>query len=218
MALNILTLILLVTVLVSALCFNNRELFYRFAFVPGDIKQGKKRLGFLTHMLVHADWAHLMFNMFSLYFLGDALLSIQGHSVYRISDGLIATYGPLRGNLHFLLIYVLGGVASTFWPLWRNQDNPSYVSVGASGAVSAIIFATILWNPFLELEFIFLPGIGIPSYIFGPLFLAFEFWAFKRNKTNIAHDAHIGGALFGLLYVMIINPDKLTNLFSQIFA
>ena len=215
MQLNILTVIIIVTVLISLQGFNRQDFLYKMAFVPYEVKEYQKNYKFITHIFVHADFGHLLFNMFSLYFLGDALLNAVEIEQYHISDGLLQSYGLVVGSLHFLFIYILGGLASTFWPLLRNHDNPSYLSVGASGSVSAIIFAMILWNPFIELQFIFLPGIGIPSYIFGPLFLVFEFWAFKRNKTNIAHDAHIGGAFFGLLYVLIINIDKGKNLITH---
>ena len=87
----------------------------------------------------------------------------------------------------------------------------------ASGAVSAVIFAAILWNPRMRLSFFFIP-IGIPAYIFGPLYLAFEFYMDKRGGSGIAHDAHIGGAVFGILYVLFINIDKGKEFFAAIFG
>ncbi|MFK7786217.1 MAG: rhomboid family intramembrane serine protease, partial [Crocinitomicaceae bacterium] len=96
---------------------------------------------------------------------------------------------------------------ATIVPYIRNKDNPGYRSLGASGAVSAVIFAAILWNPEMRLSLFFIP-IAIPAYIFGPLYLLFEFYMDKRGGGRIAHDAHIGGAIFGVLYVLIINIDK----------
>jgi membrane associated rhomboid family serine protease len=89
----------------------------------------------------------------------------------------------------------------------RHQNDPNYRSVGASGAVSAIIFAVIIWVPDLPLNLMFIP-IPIPAYIFGVIYLAFEYYAHKKGNTGIAHDAHIGGAVLGIVYVLILNIDK----------
>lgn len=217
MSLSITLIIIIFTVIVSIQGFNNRDFMYRMAFSPYDVKHRGKHLKFLTHMFVHSDWGHLLFNMLSFYFLGDALLYYTASPMNHISDGLIATYGPIAGIAHFLVLYLLGGIVATLWPMIRNHDNPSYVSLGASGAVSSVIFAMIIWNPKMELMLMFIP-IPIPAYIFGPLYLAFEFWAFRRGKTNIAHDAHIGGAIFGIIYILIINIEKGKQLITLIFG
>ena len=159
---------------------------------------------------------HLMFNGIALYYLGDALLSMEAGVYHMTNDlrdtffldgGLIQYYGSLMGQVHFGLIFILGGLFASVVPYIRNQDNPSYRSLGASGAVSAVIFAAMLWNPELKLNLLFIP-IDIPAYIFGPLYLLFEFIMDKRGNSGIAHDAHIGGAIFGVLYVLILNIDK----------
>jgi membrane associated rhomboid family serine protease len=160
----------------------------------------------IGHLFIHADVMHLAFNMMSLYFLGTIL-----------EQELIYTYGEVRGESHFFVIYVLGGLFATLIPYIRHQDNPSYKALGASGAVSAVIFAAIVWNPQMELMIMFLP-IPIPAYIFGPLYIAFEYWADRRGGTGIAHDAHIGGAIFGILYVLIINIDKGKEFLSALFG
>jgi membrane associated rhomboid family serine protease len=217
MSLSLTLIIIIVTVLISMQGFNKEEFLYKMALSPYDVKHKNQHFKLISHIFVHADWTHLLFNMMSFYFLGDALLNISPQETYDISGGLVQTYGFVAGNLHFLVLYFVGGFFATFYPMLRNQDNPNYVSLGASGAVSSVIFAMILWNPAIKLQLIFLPGIGIPAYVFGPLYLAFEFWAFRKNKTNIAHDAHIGGAIFGIIYVLIINFDKGKELFTIIF-
>jgi membrane associated rhomboid family serine protease len=126
------------------------------------------------------------------------------------------SYGFLIGSIHFLLLYFLGGLASAFVIYFRNQDNASYRSLGASGAVSAVIFASIIWNPTMSLMIMFIP-IPIPAYLFGPLYLLIEFFALRRGGTGIAHDAHIGGALFGVLYVLILDIEKGRQFFDLIF-
>ncbi len=126
------------------------------------------------------------------------------------------SYGFLIGSIHFLLLYLLGGLASAFVIYFRNQDNVSYRSLGASGAVSAVIFASIIWNPTMSLMIMFIP-IPIPAYLFGPIYLLIEFFALRRGGTGIAHDAHIGGALFGVLYVLILDIEKGRQFFDLIF-
>jgi membrane associated rhomboid family serine protease len=106
-----------------------------------------------------------------------------------------------------LFLYIAGGVAATIFPYLKNQDNSSYRALGASGAVSAVIFAAILWNPTMRLGILFIP-FPIPAYIFGPLYLLIEYFAMRNIKTGVAHDAHLGGALFGILFVLFLNLDK----------
>jgi len=142
----------------------------------------------------------------SLYFLGKILLDEF--------DYFYPTY--LSAERHFLSIYFLGGLASSAVSIYRHKSNPNYQSIGASGAVSAVIFATILWNPTMKLMLFFIP-IPIPAYLFGPMYLLFEYYAMKRGGGNIAHDAHIGGALMGIIYVLILNIDKGKEFIQLIF-
>jgi membrane associated rhomboid family serine protease len=205
MTFNILLIIILITIGISLQAFNNRGMLERMMYIPYDCKHNRNFKRIFSHMLIHADWAHLLFNMFSLYFLGDFLIK-----------SLIIQYGSIGGQTHFFLIYILGGIFATFIPYIRNQNNPSYRSLGASGAVSAVIFGAIIWSPGMELQMIFIP-IPIPGYIFGPLYLLYEFYADKKGGSGIAHDAHIGGAIFGILYVLIINIDKGKEFIEYIF-
>jgi membrane associated rhomboid family serine protease len=147
-------------------------------------------------MLVHADFTHLAFNMMTLYFIGSYL-----EQIWQLQFGL------MNSRIYLFLLYVVGGLCATLWPMIRNQDNPSYRSLGASGAVSAILFAFILWDPTQSLYLMFIP-IPIPAYVFGPLYLAFEYYSMRKGKSGIAHDAHIGGAIFGVLFVLLIAPEK----------
>ncbi|MCE2682086.1 MAG: rhomboid family intramembrane serine protease [Flavobacteriia bacterium] len=206
MSLSVLLILIVITVIVSMSAFNNNQLTNRLLYSPYSCKHDGDYFRMFGHMFIHADTMHLLFNMMSLFFLGSLL-----------EDELMFTYGKVRGEVHFLLIYILGGLFATLIPYIRHQDNPSYRSLGASGAVSAVIFAAILWNPKMELMIMFLP-IPIPAYIFGPLYIAFEYWADRRGGTGIAHDAHIGGAIFGILYVLIINIDKGKEFLSALFG
>jgi len=205
MTFTLLTIILIVTIIVSLNAFKNGSLMDQLIYSPYRSKHNREYYRMLGHLLIHADSTHLIFNMMSLYFLGSLL-----------EQEFMFQYGSLNGEIHFLVLYVLGGLFATLIPYMRNQDNPNYRSLGASGAVSAVIFAAIVWNPTMELGLLFIP-IPIPAYIFGPLYLAFEYWADRRGNTGIAHDAHIGGAIFGILYVLIINIDKGKEFFSIFF-
>lgn len=205
MTFTLLTIILIVTIIVSLNAFKNGSLMDKLIYSPYRIKHNREYYRMLGHLLIHADSTHLIFNMMSLYFLGSLL-----------EQEFMFQYGSLNGEIHFLVLYVLGGLFATLIPYMRNQDNSNYRSLGASGAVSAVIFAAIIWNPTMELGLLFIP-IPIPAYIFGPLYLAFEYWADRRGNTGIAHDAHIGGAIFGILYVLIINIDKGKEFFSIFF-
>ena len=214
MTFNILILIIIITGLVSYKAFNDRAFMDRLLFVPYLVKSDKNYYRFFSHMFIHANWMHLGFNMMSLYFLGDMLLNQEGGAwqttngdISILDNGLLFHYGPIMGTIHFALIYFLGGLFATTISFIRHQGDSSYRSLGASGAVSAVIFAGILWNPDMSLGIMFIP-IPIKAYIFGPLYLIAEYIMSKRGGTGIAHDAHIGGAIFGVIYVLIINIDK----------
>ena len=207
MVLNVLNIIVLVTVVVSILAFTNNEISRKLLYIPYEVKNGNNYTRVFGHMFIHADYMHLGFNMFALYFLGGVFLDTGELRYVGVDDTLVDTYGSLKGQFHFLILYIFGGLFATLIPYLRHHNNPSYSSLGASGAVSSVVFAAIIWNPGMTIHLMFIP-FPIPSYIFGPLYLAFEYFADRRGGGNIAHDAHIGGALFGIAYILIINIDK----------
>ncbi len=196
-------LIIAATVLVSFNAFQNKPLMEKCSFSPYLIKKSGEYNRMLLHIFIHADYSHLLFNMFSLFFLGEILFKS------------LMQFNPDTGILHFYIIYFVGGLFATIGPYYRNQNNSSYASLGASGCVSAVVFAFILWHPQLELMLLFFP-FPIPAYIFGPIYLALEFFALRKGKGNIAHDAHIGGALFGIIYILLICPQKGVNFIELI--
>jgi membrane associated rhomboid family serine protease len=194
-----------ITVLISFSVENKPDQKEKMLFIPNLIKHNGEYHRMISSIFIHADLNHLVFNMLSLYFLGNFF-----------EQQMVQTYGVQLGSLNFILLYLLGGIASEIYPFIRHQDDPYYRSLGASGAVSAVVFATIFWNPTMDLFLFFIP-VPIPAYIFGPIYLAFEYFAMKRGTTNIAHDAHIGGALFGILFVLLLNPNKGLEFFQAIF-
>lgn len=194
-----------ITVLISFSVENKPDLKEKMLFMPNRIKHNGEYQRMISSIFIHSDLNHLVFNMISLYFLGNLF-----------EQQMIQIYGVQLGSINFLLLYLIGGVAAEIYPFIRHQEDPYYRSLGASGAVSAVIFAAIFWNPTMNLYLFFIP-FPIPAYIFGPIYLAFEYFAMKRGTTNIAHDAHIGGALFGIFFVLLLNPNKGLEFFQAIF-
>jgi len=195
--------ILALTVLISYQGFSNHDLINRYSFNPYKVKHERQFYRIISHAFFHADNAHLLFNMMSLYFVGRFLEAV-----------LVQEYGVTDGELHFLAIYLGGAVVGTIFSYLKNNQNPNYQSIGASGAVSATIFAFILWLP--DIEFLLFFIIPMKAFIFGFLFLAIEFVAMKRSKSRIAHDVHIISAIYGACYVLLINFDKGIEFFNLI--
>ncbi len=192
---SLILIIVILTVLISYQGFSNTNFTEKSLFVPYRVKYNKEYYRIFSHIFIHADWTHLSFNMISLYFLGSFL-----------EDQWYYSFG-VQANYYLVLLYFGGAIVATVWPYFRNAENPAYRSLGASGAVSAVIFAAMLWNPQLELYLMFIP-IPIKAYVLAPLYLVFEYYSLKRGSSGIAHDAHIGGALFGILFVLLIDSNK----------
>ncbi len=203
MTFSLLTVILIATIVLSLNAMKNDDLKNRMMFVPFLAKNQNQSYRIFSHLFIHADIQHLAFNMFSLYFLGRILES-----------ELIHHFGFIKGELHFLTLYFLGGLFSTLIPYYRNHENPNYRSLGASGAVSSVVFAFVIWNPFADLVVMIIP---MKAWLFGILYLALEIWSDKRGGTGIAHDAHIGGAIFGILFILIINIEKGKDILNLVF-
>jgi membrane associated rhomboid family serine protease len=193
--------IILITVVVSVLAFSNRDLFRRLVFNAYDIKHFKNTYRFLSYALIHADWIHLLVNMMVLYSFG------------RIVEQYYGYYFGLKGILYYILLYIGGTALSTLPSYGKHKDDYSYTAVGASGAVSAVVFASIVFDP-LNKIYIFLIPIGIPAIIFGILYLAYSWYMGKKNIDNIGHDAHFWGAVFGFVFTILLKPVLLVQLFS----
>lgn len=193
MNLSITLSVIIFTSLVSITTFGNRKIVQELIFYPPAITKQGQWYRFFTCGLLHADWEHLLFNMISLYLFGATV------EAYFKSDILFGD----RGALCYLLLYVLALLFSLIPTFFKHRNDYHYRSLGASGAVSAIVFAGILFNPTAKLGFFLIPPI-IPGYIFGPLYLVFSSWLEKRGKDNINHSAHIWGALFGLGFTVLL--------------
>lgn len=200
------TLLLLgASVVLSVLAFSNQKLFSNLLFEPFVIKAQGQWHRFITHAFIHANWPHLAVNMFVLFGFGQHV------------EQALWFYAPAAPALAFAALY-LGGILFSSLPAYRRHlHDPNYRAVGASGAVSAILFAYILMTPTNTIRFLFIPA-PIPAWVFGGLYLAYSWYMDKRSQDNVAHDAHFYGAVFGLVFMIVLDPGIVAAFITQIFG
>jgi membrane associated rhomboid family serine protease len=196
--------ILAATILVSWRAFEQSALFEKLLHSPYRVKHQKQYYRLFSHMLVHADGIHLALNMFVFYSFGRVL-----EAIFRIN------WGIQTGSILFIALYVLGGVAATLPSLRKHSDNYGYNSVGASGGVSSLLMAYMILFPMNEIAFFFIP---MPAFIgvFG--FFLLEHFMKRNVRSNIAHDAHIWGALFGIVFVALAVPRSIPRFIEQVLG
>lgn len=196
--------IMAITALVSYKAFQDGSLKWRFMFNAYEIKRKKEWYRFFSHGLIHADWVHLGLNIYVLYLFGGT-----------VETSFVAQFGLVKGIVNYLLLYIGGLAVSSFYSYAKHQDNTHYNALGASGAVSAVVFASIALFPMKELGIILIP-FYIPGVIFGALYLLYSNYMAKKQMDNIGHDAHFWGALFGFVITFVFNPDLLSSFVNQI--
>ena len=197
--------IIAITAIVSVLALSNHGLFRRLAFNAYDIKHFKNSYRFLSYALIHADWIHLLVNMMVLFSFG------------RIVETYYGLYFGLKGTLYYLLLYVGGAALSTLPAYGKHKDDYSYTAVGASGAVSAVLFASIVFMPLGKITIFPIP-IGIPAILFGPLFLVYSAYMNKKNIDNVGHDAHFWGAIFGVVFTVVLKPALIVSMYTTLLG
>lgn len=195
--------LILITSLISIGSFNNLDLKEKLIFSPYQYSKNKKWWIVLSHGFIHADFLHLFFNMYVLYIFGPAL------EYFFINSSEI-------GGFYYVGFYLLGIIFSTLPSIIKNHNNPNYRSLGASGAVSSVVFGYIIIYPLRELGLILIPGLFLPGFIFGVLYLIAEHYLSKKQYSNIAHDAHISGSLFGVFFIIIYDYNNLFIFFQKI--
>ncbi|MBC7849494.1 MAG: rhomboid family intramembrane serine protease, partial [Chitinophagaceae bacterium] len=187
--------IIIITCLISFYGFSNQKLVDDLIFYPPAISRNKQWYRFFSCGLIHADMGHLFFNMFALYLFGD------GQNKSGVEHSFVMIFGD-KGKILYLALYILA-LAFCLLPTYsKNKNNPEYRSLGASGAVSAVIFVQILLSPMMGIGIIFVP-VFIAGFVFGALYLAVSSWLDKRGGGNVNHSAHIFGALFGVVFMII---------------
>ena len=195
--------IIVVTAIISIMAWNNYGLMNRWIMNPYQISQHGQYYRLITSGFLHADWGHLFFNMLSLYVFG------------RFIEQVFSLLFGLSGPIYLIGFYLVAILVSDIPSYLKHRSNPGYNALGASGGVSAIIFAAILFQPLNPIYIYFIP-IGIPGFIFGALYLAYSYYEARRGGSNVNHDAHFYGALFGVLFMIVVYPPVLTSFFEQI--
>lgn len=195
--------IIAITCLVSILCFNGTLNGNKLLFNAYQVWHRKEWYRMFTSGLIHSGWGHLFFNMLTLYFFGRVVEQYFG-----------AVIGNVTGTVLYIVLYVSALAVSSIGDLVKYRDDWNYNALGASGAVSAILFASILFAPKVGI-YIYLIPIPVPGYIFAPLYLLYCWYMAKRNMDNIGHTAHFWGAVYGLLFPLVCDTDILWICLSQ---
>ncbi|MCA1714486.1 MAG: rhomboid family intramembrane serine protease [Gammaproteobacteria bacterium] len=177
------------TVLVSWQAFDRRHLLDRLMLWPPAIDRHKQYDRLLTHGFIHADWQHLLFNMITLYFFGSL---VEGWFV------------PYIGHVGFVLFYLSAILVAILPTYLRHRHDPHYRSLGASGAVSAVLFAYILVQPWSLIFVFFLP---VPAILYAVLYVGYSIWMDKQGQDNVNHSAHLWGAGYGVLFTLLMEPQ-----------
>jgi membrane associated rhomboid family serine protease len=185
-----------ITILTSIIAFSNENLYANLILHPYSVSRGERVYTVITSGLIHNDWMHLFFNMLSYYFFAFNLEAVLGH-------------------WQFGLLYVASLILSDLPTVYKHKNDEWYHSLGASGAVSAVIFSGILYNPLAKIMILPIP-FGIPQVLFGGLYLIYCNYASKYSRDNINHDAHMFGALSGLLITILLNPHIVNSFITEV--
>lgn len=191
-----------ITVAVSFYAFSNGDIMRKLIMNPYSVERRNEYYRFITSGLIHGDHIHLIMNMISLYFFGPVIEKL-----------FIGLFG-WKGNIYFVLLYLLAIVFSDVPTFFKKKNNPGYNSLGASGGVSAIIFAFIVFLPLEKIYLYF--ALPVPGFILGTAYILFSYYQGKRANDNINHDAHLWGALFGLIFCIVLYPPVVPHFFEQV--
>lgn len=202
--------LIIATIAVSMKAFNDRETTDKLKFNAYMVMKKKEYYRILSHALIHNSWMHLGVNMFVLYSFGEVV-----ETLFSFPELFPKTY--YYGNFLYVMMYVLAAAFASVPALLKHKNNHSYNAVGASGAVSAVAFASILLYPQGKIQFILFPFIDIPNVVFGLAYLGYSYYMSKNSRDNIAHDAHFAGAIFGLLFPILLNPSLFSRFIENIF-
>ncbi|MBD8873057.1 rhomboid family intramembrane serine protease [Rhodanobacter sp. DHB23] len=191
--------ILAITCVVSFMAFKNGRLMDDLILWPPAISRRREYHRLVTYGLVHADFNHLLFNMITLFFFGR-----QMERFYTLEMGAFG----------FALFYIGALVVSILPTYFQNRDNPNYRSLGASGAVSAVLFASILLQPWSKIYLYF--ALGIPAIIYAVLYITYSIYMDKRGQGNVNHSAHLWGAAYGVAFTLLVEPQVLSSFLGQL--
>jgi len=197
-------------IIFSLYCFYDRRAMNKYLFHPYSIKNHGEHYRFLTHAFIHGDYLHLFFNCMALFSFG-LILEEQYFSNPAIFD-------PRLGKIYYILLFTGGIYAASAAEYLRNKNNPDYSSLGASGAISSVLFCFIMISPISKIYLFFIP---LQGWIAGVLLLGVSYYLIRRKRLgtysdNVSHEAHFWGALFGVVFILIIKPSVAKSFFYQI--
>lgn len=201
---SITIMLVIIISLTSILAFSNRDVIKQFQFNAFKVYHKKQYYRMLTHALVHANWEHLVVNMIVLWSFGMAV----EHN-FQLNFGGYSSY-------YYIAMFVGSVVLSSTWSLIKERNNIYYNAVGASGAVSAVLFAAIFFNPWDNIYFFGV--LPMPGIIFGVLYLYYSFYMSRKKLDNIGHDAHFLGAVVGFCTPMVIRPSLFLDFINLLFS
>lgn len=190
------SIIFLFTIITSIYAFNDHQLYGKFMLHPYSVAKGKKWITFITSGLIHADWMHLFFNMFTFFAFAFQLERLIGH-------------------WQFGLLYFVSMILADIPSVIKHKDHFWYNSLGASGAVSGVLFSFILFYPLSKIMIFPIP-FGIPAIVFGILYLIYCYYMSRQSKDNINHDAHFFGALTGIIITLILQSGIIPHFLQQL--
>lgn len=188
-----------ITVLISIICFSNRALFNKLSLSPYRVVHAREWYRVITHGFVHADWLHLFVNMFTFWSFGEFIEKAFEYMGFK--------------SWAFLLLYFGGMIVASISDLIRHRNDSWYSSIGASGAVSAVLFSAIFLNPWDKI--LLFAAIPIPGIVFGVIYLIYCQYMAKQSQDNINHNAHFYGALFGFIFPALLEPRLIHAFFSH---
>ncbi len=202
---SITDILLLITGLVSLIGFSNKNIMYSLAHIPHIEARDKSYYRWISCGFLHADMFHLLINAFVIFQFGNYV-----EAQYK------AHLGEALGQNIYFAFYLLNIGAASVLSYYREKNNPSYTGVGASGGAAGLLFSYILLNPWHKLS---LYGIvPIPAVIFGVMYIVYESYLGKQNRDNIAHDAHISGAIFGFIFSSVFLQGELMDFIQKLIS
>ena len=194
-----------VQVILSIMAFRDPTLKFRMIFSPSIIRHRQEYFRFLTSGFIHADYLHLFFNMWALFLFGQP-----------VEEFLVSYYG-FKGTYFFLLLFISSVLMANLPDYWLKRYQPSYLSLGASGGVSSVVFASILLSPLTKLIIFPIP-VPMPAWVFAILYTAYSVYMERRQMDHVNHLAHVIGGIWGIVFMTLLEPALLPAFLQQIMS